>query len=104
VPLTLLINPELTPIGEGRSLGWEGCLSVPGLRGQVERFNRLRYCGWTPEGEWFERSVEGFHARVVQHECDHLDGVLFPDRLHTPQAFGFIPELEQSGMIPMVPS
>ncbi len=104
VPLTVLINPDLTPIGEGRSLGWEGCLSVPGLRGQVERSNRVRYCGWTPEGEWLERSVEGFHARVVQHECDHLDGVLFPDRLHTPQAFGFIPELEQSGLIPRVPS
>ena len=104
VPFTVLINPELKPLGEERTLGWEGCLSVPGLRGEVKRWNRLRYCGWTPEGSWLDRTVDGFHARVVQHECDHLDGVLFPDRLDTPQAFGFIAELEQSGRIPMVPS
>jgi peptide deformylase len=104
VPFTVLINPELTPLGEELTLGWEGCLSVPGLRGEVKRWNRLRYCGWTPEGSWLDRSVDGFHARVVQHECDHLDGVLFPDRLDTPQAFGFIAELEQSGRIPIVPS
>ncbi|MFZ0407850.1 MAG: peptide deformylase [Cyanobium sp.] len=81
IPETILINPELTPLGEERESGWEGCLSVPGLRAEVPRARRIRYRALTPGGQGIEREVEGFHARVVQHECDHLDGVLFPDRL-----------------------
>ena len=81
IPETILINPELTPLGDDLESGWEGCLSVPGLRAEVPRTRRLRYRALTPAGAWIEREVEGFHARVVQHECDHLDGVLFPDRL-----------------------
>lgn len=103
LPRTLLINPELTPLGQERDAAWEGCLSVPGLRGQVSRWLRLRYRGIDGEGQPVDRCVEGFHARVVQHECDHLDGVLFPDRLSDPTAFGFIPELEAAGLIPAVP-
>ena len=81
VPLTALINPEIEPLGEGRSLGWEACLSVPGLTGEVPRYDHIRYRGWTLEGEEIEREARGFHARVVQHECDHLDGVLYPQRM-----------------------
>jgi peptide deformylase len=98
-----LINPVLTPLGPERDGAWEGCLSVPGLRGQVSRWQRLRYQGIDGDGQPVDRRVEGFHARVVQHECDHLDGVLFPDRLSDPTAFGFIPELEAAGLIPSVP-
>ena len=103
LPRTLLINPVLTPLGPERDEGWEGCLSVPGLRGRVSRWQRLRYQGIDGDGQPVDRCVEGFHARVVQHECDHLDGVLFPDRLSDPTAFGFIPELEAAGLIPSVP-
>lgn len=103
LPRTLLINPELTPLGPEREEGWEGCLSVPGLRGCVSRWQRLRYRGLDGDGQLVDRCVEGFHARVVQHECDHLHGVLFPDRLSDPTAFGFIPELEAAGLIPAVP-
>jgi peptide deformylase len=80
-PLTVLANPVIEPIGTERELGWEGCLSVPGLRGAVPRWARIRYRGVTPEGEILERTVQGFHARVVQHEVDHLDGVLYPQRM-----------------------
>ena len=104
IPPTTLINPELTPLGSEQQEGWEGCLSVPGLRGRVRRWQRLHYRGLSPSGEWIDRTVEGFHARVVQHECDHLDGVLFPDRLSDPHAFGFLAELEATGQIPAVPS
>lgn len=86
IPETILINPELTPLGDEQQSDWEGCLSVPGLRAQVPRAQRLRYRALSPEGTWLEREVEGFHARVVQHECDHLDGVLFPDRLQDTSA------------------
>ncbi|HEX7968792.1 MAG TPA: peptide deformylase [Stellaceae bacterium] len=79
--LVALVNPVIQPLGEARELGWEGCLSVPGLRGAVPRWARIRYRGVTPEGEAVDRTVEGFHARVVQHECDHLDGVLYPQRM-----------------------
>ena len=103
IPRTLLINPVLTPLGPERDEAWEGCLSVPGLRGRVPRWLRLRYQGLDGDGQPVDRCVEGFHARVVQHECDHLDGVLFPDRLSDPTAFGFIPELEAAGLIPAVP-
>lgn len=104
IPRTLLINPVLTPLGEARDEGWEGCLSVPGLRGRVSRWRQLRYQGLDGEGRLIDRTVEGFHARVVQHECDHLDGVLFPDQLSDPTAFGFIAELEAAGLIPAVPA
>ena len=104
IPPTTLINPELTPLGSEHQEGWEGCLSVPGLRGRVRRWHRLHYRGLSPSGEWIDRTVEGFHARVVQHECDHLDGMLFPDRLSDPHAFGFLAELEAAGQIPAVPS
>jgi peptide deformylase len=79
--LLALVNPVITPLGHGQELGWEGCLSVPGLRGAVPRWAHIRYRGVTPEGESVDRSVEGFHARVVQHECDHLDGILYPQRM-----------------------
>jgi peptide deformylase len=79
--LTALINPIIEPEGEERVLGWEGCLSVPGLRGAVWRWARIRYRGLTPEGAAIDRTVGGFHARVVQHECDHLDGILYPQRM-----------------------
>lgn len=82
IPETVLINPVLTPLGdELDDDAWEGCLSVPGWRARVPRWRRLRYRAFDPQGRAFEREVEGFHARVVQHECDHLDGVLFPDRV-----------------------
>ena len=79
--LTVLINPELEPIGEQKVHGWEGCLSVPGLRGEVPRYARLRYRGLAPDGSTIEREATGFHATVVQHECDHLDGILYPQRM-----------------------
>ena len=79
--LMALVNPVIEPLGETQEIGWEGCLSVPGLRGAVPRFARIRYRGTTPEGKAVDRIVEGFHARVVQHECDHLDGVLYPQRM-----------------------
>lgn len=79
--LTALVNPVIEPLGEARELGWEGCLSVPGLRGAVPRWTRIRYRGLSPRGERIERVAAGFHARVVQHECDHLDGILYPQRM-----------------------
>jgi peptide deformylase len=89
VPYTVLINPELEPLSDEIEEGWEGCLSVPGLRGWVPRHRRLRYRGRDAAGTPFERSVEGFHARVVQHECDHLDGILYPMRVRDFSRFGF---------------
>ncbi|PKQ06878.1 MAG: peptide deformylase [Alphaproteobacteria bacterium HGW-Alphaproteobacteria-12] len=80
-PLTVLINPEIEILTPEIEKGWEGCLSVPGLRGAVPRYTALRYRGWTPEGKKLERMARGFHARVVQHECDHLDGILYPQRM-----------------------
>ena len=89
VPRTVLCNPELEPLSGEIEEGWEGCLSVPGLRGWVPRLRRLRYRGFDAGGGRIERSVEGFHARVVQHECDHLDGVLYPMRVRDFSRFGF---------------
>jgi len=80
-PLTVLINPEVEPLTEETELGWEGCLSVPGLVGAVPRYTKIRYAGVAPDGSRIEREAEGFHARVVQHECDHLDGILYPQRM-----------------------
>ena len=89
VPRTVLINPVLTPLSDDEEEGWEGCLSVPGMRGVVPRFKRLRYQGFDETGQPIDRSVEGFHARVVQHECDHLMGVLYPMRVRNFAQFGF---------------
>jgi len=89
VPYTVLINPVLTPLTDEIEEGWEGCLSVPGLRGSVPRWRHLRYTGFDPFGQPIERSVDGFHARVVQHECDHLDGILYPARIRDMRFFGF---------------
>jgi len=93
VPFTILCNPELTPLGDEMEEGWEGCLSVPGLRGLVPRHHRLRYSGFDPQGRRIEREVGGFHARVVQHECDHLDGILYPMRIRDLRNFGFTEQL-----------
>ncbi len=89
VPTTVLINPVLEPIGEEMEDGWEGCLSVPGLRGLVSRYKNLRYTGFDQQGKPIDRTVSGFHARVVQHEVDHLDGILFPMRLRDIRLLGF---------------
>ncbi len=89
VPYTVLVNPELTPLGHEQEEGWEGCLSVPGLRGLVPRFRRLRYRGFDAQAAPIDRTVEGFHARVVQHEVDHLDGILYPQRIRDLRQFGF---------------
>jgi len=89
VPRTVLINPVLTPLSDDEEEGWEGCLSVPGMRGVVPRFKRLRYQGFDETGQPIDRTVEGFHARVVQHECDHLMGVLYPMRVRNFAQFGF---------------
>lgn len=89
VPRTVLVNPLITPLDEELEDGWEGCLSVPGMRGLVPRHLRLRYSGFDAEGNAIVRTAEGFHARVVQHECDHLDGVLYPMRIRDLRSFGF---------------
>ena len=89
VPYTVLINPLITPLSEEQEEGWEGCLSVPGMRGLVPRWRSLRYQGMDQHGVPIDRSVGGFHARVVQHECDHLDGILYPMRIRDLRQFGF---------------
>ena len=93
VPYTVLINPVIEPLSQDMEEGWEGCLSVPGLRGVVPRHSRLRYSGFDAHGARIERDAEGFHARVVQHECDHLDGILYPMRVKDFTRFGFIEAL-----------
>ena len=89
VPRTVLLNPLITPLGPEEEDGWEGCLSVPGLRGLVPRLSRIRYSGLDQYGDAIERTVDGFHARVVQHECDHLVGKLYPMRIRDFSQFGF---------------
>jgi peptide deformylase len=89
VPYTILINPVLTFVGDEMEDGWEGCLSVPGMRGIVSRYQRLHYKGFDQYGQVIDRLVSGFHARVVQHECDHLDGVLYPMRIQDLRQFGY---------------
>ena len=89
VPPTVLINPVLTPLGAEQEEDWEGCLSVPGMRGLVPRYQRLRYQGQDEHGATIDRTVDGFHARVVQHEVDHLDGILYPMRVRDLRQFGF---------------
>lgn len=93
IPPTVLINPVLTPLGDEMEQGWEGCLSVPGLRGLVPRYRQLRYRGLDEHGIEIDRQVSGFHARVVQHEVDHLDGILYPMRITDMRQFGFNEEL-----------
>ncbi len=89
VPRTVLINPQITPLGDAEDDGWEGCLSVPGIRAMVPRWSRIRYTGVDPQGQTIDRVAEGFHARVVQHECDHLIGKLFPMRVRDFSRFGY---------------
>lgn len=89
VPYTVLINPQITPLGNEMENGWEGCLSVPGLRGVVPRHARVHYTGFDQFGKPIDRVVKGFHARVVQHECDHLDGILYPMRIADFRYFGY---------------
>jgi peptide deformylase len=93
--LTVLINPVLEPMGEDTEIGWESCLSLPGMTGAVPRYTRIRCTGLTPDGEKFERETDGFHARVLQHECDHLDGVLYPMRMTNMAYFGFVEEMQE---------
>lgn len=100
VPDTVLINPVLTPLSDEMEEGWEGCLSVPGMRGWVPRYRRLMYSGLDENGSKFERTVDGFHARVVQHEVDHLDGVLYPMRIRDLTKFGFNEELFPGASLP----
>lgn len=89
VPYTVLVNPVLRPIGDSKEEGWEGCLSVPGMRGIISRYSRLHYSGFDQYGNPIDRLVSGFHARVVQHECDHLDGILYPMRIDDLRKFGY---------------
>jgi peptide deformylase len=89
VPFTVLVNPKIVLLSKEVEEGWEGCLSVPGMRGLVPRYTRLRYTGFDGEGNPVDRIAEGFHARVVQHECDHLDGILYPQRIRDMRKFGF---------------
>jgi peptide deformylase len=93
--LTVLVNPVVEALGPERVLGWEGCLSVPGLRGVVPRFVRVRYRGTGLDGQLIEREAAGFHARVVQHECDHLDGILYPQRMTDHRLLVFLDELQR---------
>jgi peptide deformylase len=93
VPFTVLVNPKIVMLTREVEEDWEGCLSVPGMRGVVPRYTKLRYSGFDEEGNAIERVAEGFHARVVQHECDHLDGILYPQRMTDLSKFGFNEEL-----------
>ena len=99
VPQTILCNPVITPLSDEMEDGWEGCLSVPGLRGLVPRYRHIRYTGLDPQGQPIEREAEGFHARVVQHECDHLIGRLYPSRIQDFSKFGYT-EILFPGMDP----
>jgi len=100
-PLTVLVNPEWEPLGEQMAIGWEGCLSVPGLTGAVPRFTRIRYAGFTPTGQKIEREATGFHARVFQHEFDHLDGILYPQRMDDLSLLVFTEEAQRNGLPPL---
>jgi peptide deformylase len=92
VPYTVLINPEITPLSSDKDDGWEGCLSIPGFRGKVPRYSHIRYTGFDVKGNRIDREVSGFHARVVQHECDHLWGTLYPMRIQDWSQFGWSSE------------
>lgn len=97
VPQTVLVNPIIEPLSDEQNDDWEGCLSVPGLRGLVPRYTHIRYSGFDHHGVAIQREAQGFHARVVQHECDHLDGVLYPQRMTDMTQFGFIEALHAGG-------
>lgn len=96
VPLTVLINPEIEPLSDEMEFGWEGCLSIPGMLGEVPRYTHIRYKYQDLKGKKVEREAHGFHARVVQHECDHLDGMLYPGRIEDMTTFGFTEEIVRS--------
>ena len=100
VPMTILINPSFEPIGDEKEEGWEGCLSIPGYRGVVSRYKSIKYRGYSEKGEEIVREVSDFHARVFQHEYDHLDGILYIHRIEDMRYFGLTEELQKSGMIP----
>jgi len=100
VPTTILINPEITPLTDTQEDAWEGCLSVPDYRGLVPRYKSIRYTGFDENGQTIDREVSDFHARVVQHELDHLDGILYPQRIINLKDFGLIKELEEAEVIP----
>jgi peptide deformylase len=100
VPRTVLINPVIKPLDDTLEAGWEGCLSVPGMRGVVPRYKHIEYSGFDASGAPLRVETEGFHARVVQHECDHLDGILYPQRIRDFTRFGFIDELVEGGLLP----
>jgi len=102
VPKTILINPQIIPLNSEKEDGWEGCLSVPHMRGMVSRFTHIRYTGFDAAGTAIDVTAEGFHARVVQHECDHLDGIIYTQRLSDPLKFGFTEELHNSGQLTSV--
>ena len=97
IEMTVLVNPEFTPLSDERENGWEGCLSVPGMRGIVPRYSHIRYRGYDEFGNLIEREVTRFHARVFQHEIDHLDGILYPDKIEDRLSFGFVEELQAAG-------
>lgn len=99
VPRTVLINPHIQSLEDTMEEDWEGCLSVPGMRGTVPRYRHIEYRGFDPRGEPVKVQAEGFHARVVQHECDHLDGILYPQRIRDFSRFGFISELADAGLL-----
>ena len=99
VPLTVLINPTITPLDDTMEEGWEGCLSVPGMRAVVPRYRRIEYSGFEASGKPIHMTADGFHARVVQHECDHLDGILYPQRVRDFTRFGYINELADAGLL-----
>ena len=103
VPETVLVNPEITPLDERLEEGWEGCLSVPGMRGVVPRYSRIRYRGFDQYGNEIAREADGFHARVVQHECDHLDGILYPFRIDDLRHFGYLDTLIEQGLLERQP-
>ncbi len=103
VPRTVLINPKIRALDTTLEDGWEGCLSVPGMRGMVPRFRAIEYSGFDARGEPICVQADGFHARVVQHECDHLDGILYPQRIRDFTRFGFIDELARAGILPLAP-
>lgn len=99
IPFTVLINPEMELLTDQKIEGWEGCLSVPGLRGMVSRYTNIKYKGYDAEGNMIERMVDGFHARVFQHEYDHIEGILFPQRITDMKNFGFENELRENGIL-----
>ena len=103
VPETVLVNPLIEPLSDEKDDDWEGCLSVPGLRGVVPRYSHIRYSGFDQQGNVIEREARDFHARVVQHECDHLDGILYPQRMTDLRLFGFNETLEAIGQLTPMP-